>query len=358
MTETDLDGKGNALFGVFDGHGGREVALYVARHIKRVLVESDKYRGGALEEAMRDCYVALDDEMIGAEGKRELHTLKAEEDPDDGSDMLANAAIMKLVREQLQARLAEGEAEGGDGEPRRITLTVDPAALLAGGEGGEDPVRPDVEMEEGGGNLIRATLEDAPPGDDADDGAAGPGEDEEDVSSAGCTAVCALVAGDKLIVANAGDSRAVLSRGGRAIALSRDHKPTDEDEHARITAAGATVSEGRVNGALNLSRALGDMEYKYKEGLAPEEQAITCVPEMKVLDLDPSDDFLLLACDGIWDVMENQEAVDFVRERLAEGKDPVAICEEMCDFCLAPDTAGTGKGCDNMTAMVVVLKKR
>ena len=165
----------------------------------------------------------------------------------------------------------------------------------------------------------------------------------------------ALIADGQLIVANAGDSRCVLCRSGEASALSRDHKPTDPDEHARIAAAGGFVTEGRVNGSLNLSRALGDMEYKQRRDLPAEAQAVTALPEILATEIHDCDEFIILACDGIWDVMTNQEAVDFVRERI--GKLPLQkICEEICDFCLAPDTAGVGKGCDNMTVMVVSLK--
>lgn len=74
----------------------------------------------------------------------------------------------------------------------------------------------------------------------------------------GCTAVVALVTKDRLFVANAGDSRAVLSRDGKAVDLSIDHKPEDLIELKRIQNAGGRVtSDGRVNGGLNLSRALG-----------------------------------------------------------------------------------------------------
>eukprot|EP01105_Mastigella_eilhardi_P025299 TRINITY_DN6837_c0_g1_i2.p1 TRINITY_DN6837_c0_g1~~TRINITY_DN6837_c0_g1_i2.p1 ORF type:complete len:229 (-),score=43.27 TRINITY_DN6837_c0_g1_i2:42-728(-) len=73
----------------------------------------------------------------------------------------------------------------------------------------------------------------------------------------GCTAVCALVKDDVVYVANAGDSRCVLSRKGEAIDMSIDHKPTLEAEMKRIIAAGGYVQCGRVNGNLNLTRSLG-----------------------------------------------------------------------------------------------------
>ena len=79
---------------------------------------------------------------------------------------------------------------------------------------------------------------------------------------AGCTAVFAYISGSTLYVANAGDSRCVLGRGGKAVQMSFDHKPEDAPELARIEAAGGMVTEGRVNGNLNLSRCIGDFEYK------------------------------------------------------------------------------------------------
>ena len=82
-------------------------------------------------------------------------------------------------------------------------------------------------------------------------------------SYAGCTANVALIVNNKLYVANAGDSRSVLGMSnGNAFAMSEDHKPDNELEKKRIMEAGGFVTEGRVNGNLNLSRALGDMEYK------------------------------------------------------------------------------------------------
>jgi serine/threonine protein phosphatase PrpC len=75
----------------------------------------------------------------------------------------------------------------------------------------------------------------------------------------------------KLYIANAGDSRCVLGRGGKAIPLSFDHKPEDEIERDRIEKAGSTIMEGRVDGNLNLSRSLGDLKYKMNKSLKPEE---------------------------------------------------------------------------------------
>ena len=79
---------------------------------------------------------------------------------------------------------------------------------------------------------------------------------------AGTTAVTVLITKDKYYIANIGDSRAVLSRGGQAVKMSTDHKPDLNEERTRIERAGGFVQQGRVNGTLSLSRAFGDFEYK------------------------------------------------------------------------------------------------
>ena len=84
----------------------------------------------------------------------------------------------------------------------------------------------------------------------------------EGKSFAGCTATVILISSTEVICANAGDSRTVMSKAGRAVDMSEDHKPDNTKELERIQRSGGFVEEGRVNGMLALSRALGDFEYK------------------------------------------------------------------------------------------------
>lgn len=172
----------------------------------------------------------------------------------------------------------------------------------------------------------------------------------------GCTAVAALISQDKIYVANAGDSRSVLSFSGEAKPLSFDHKPTNEVEKQRISGAGGYVEYGRVNGNLALSRAIGDFDFKKNYALTPERQIITSDPDVTCHDITGEDEFLVLACDGIWDCLTSQQVVDFVRYQVSEGKSLTEIGEMMCDHCLAPDTSsGAGIGCDNMTVLIVAV---
>eukprot|EP01013_Petalomonas_cantuscygni_P006141 TRINITY_DN16_c0_g2_i1.p2 TRINITY_DN16_c0_g2~~TRINITY_DN16_c0_g2_i1.p2 ORF type:complete len:324 (-),score=54.89 TRINITY_DN16_c0_g2_i1:1461-2432(-) len=179
--------------------------------------------------------------------------------------------------------------------------------------------------------------------------------------TSGCTAVVCVIGPNAegkrtLWCANAGDSRAVLSRGGRAVPMSIDHKPTLDSERHRILAAGGFVAMGRVNGNLALSRALGDFDFKAVSALPPEQQAVSPEPEVQSLELTPEDEFVVLACDGIWDVMTNEQVVAEVRRRIEEGAPLDAICHGIFDQCLAPNAPGLG--CDNMTMMIVLLHPR
>lgn len=172
----------------------------------------------------------------------------------------------------------------------------------------------------------------------------------------GCTAVAALLTSNKILVANAGDSRSVMSVKGAVKELSFDHKPQNPAETSRITAAGGYVEYNRVNGNLALSRAIGDFEFKQNYAIQPEQQIVTSDPEITEHDLGDEDEFLVLACDGIWDCLSSQQVIDVVRRLIAEKKDLGTICEIVMDKCLAPDSdIGAGIGCDNMTMMVVAI---
>ncbi|KAB7507124.1 putative protein phosphatase [Armadillidium nasatum] len=170
----------------------------------------------------------------------------------------------------------------------------------------------------------------------------------------GCTACVALLNGHDLYVANVGDSRCVVCRNGQALDMSIDHKPEDELEAARIRQAGGRITaDGRVNGGLNLSRALGDHSYKQNKNHTAANQMISPLPDIQTLKLTPEDSFMVIACDGIWNSMSSQQVCDFINERLDSHKKLSTIAEEMFDHCLSPDAHGDGTGCDNMTCIIV-----
>ncbi|KAL9283965.1 putative protein phosphatase 2C 78 [Arabidopsis thaliana] len=128
-----------------------------------------------------------------------------------------------------------------------------------------------------------------------------------DCDAVGSTAVVSVLTPEKIIVANCGDSRAVLCRNGKAIALSSDHKPDRPDELDRIQAAGGRViywDGPRVLGVLAMSRAIGDNYLK---------PYVISRPEVTVTDRANGDDFLILASDGLWDVVSNETACSVVR---------------------------------------------
>ena len=371
--QLDLGGPvdDSSLFAVFDGHGGKEVALYCAKRFPEVLRDNLTRSLGAAPEregsegpraqrffaGLTDTFFEMDRLMCTEEGMAQIRRLSG--GADSGSDADGSPqgsageaaagenqreAAVNAVKSQIQQALKDlHQQQQGTAGLGAVRGDLAEAILMDDDSGGVEIV-----FEDDGSEATGA------------DGAAPrggrPGSGAEAGPSAGCTAVVALITDGQLIVANAGDSRCVLCRSGEASALSRDHKPTDPDEHARIAAAGGFVTEGRVNGSLNLSRALGDMEYKQRRDLPAAAQAVTAQPEILSTPIHEGDEFIILACDGIWDVMTNQQAVDFVRDRLRQGVSLAQICEQACDFCLAPSTEGSGVGCDNMSIVIVQLK--
>lgn len=194
--------------------------------------------------------------------------------------------------------------------------------------------------------------------DDGFDGGCLCCEDAIAPENAGTTAVVAVVGSYQIIVANCGDSRAVLARGGQAILLSRDHKPELEDETRRIEAAGGRVIcwDGyRVGGLLALSRAIGD---RYLKRYVISEPEITCI------QWSEDDDCLILASDGLWDVVSNEFACEVARKSLPAlrkkyASRPCAPGEDAASAAVAALLVklAYGRGSkDNISVVVVDLK--
>lgn len=175
----------------------------------------------------------------------------------------------------------------------------------------------------------------------------------------GTTACVAFLINGTVVVGNVGDSRAVLCRGGNAVPLSHDHTPAREDEVARIRAAGADVQAGDVvvgGEEFSLTRAIGDSMVKVPEGRdyhdmqAP--QVVTSEPEVSITELVDEDDFLLIASDGVWDRMSNDEAVYFVHQRLREHSDPQMAATQLANHAVVDLRSG-----DNTSVIVIVPRK-
>ncbi|KAF7904634.1 hypothetical protein EAF00_001968 [Botryotinia globosa] len=138
-----------------------------------------------------------------------------------------------------------------------------------------------------------------------------------------------------LYTANVGDARIVLCRNGKALRLSYDHKGSDENEGKRVANAGGLILNNRVNGVLAVTRALGDAYMK---------DLVTGHPYTTETVIQPdSDEFIILACDGLWDVCSDQEAVDLVRHQ----QDPVAAAKQLVEYALARFST------DNLSCMIV-----
>jgi len=283
-----------------------------------------------LDAEIRSEFKKMDNEIVEERPKKRI----AEEAPgaDAEYDYVppARKSRTALSAEERQKRLAEANNEDGEGG---VVYEDHSEASSSGSENSDYEDIPELETKVASQEVC--------------------GQDS------GCTAVVTLLnhKTKQIITANIGDSRGVLSRAGKAVELSFDHKPEDDIEHTRIKKAGGYLtSDGRVKGGLNLSRAFGDHQYKQNRKLPLFEQMVTAKPDFTVHDLTDEDEFMIIACDGIWNSMTSQEAVNYVRDRLRKDEKISEIIRELFDLLLSTDTDGDGTGCDNMTCVIVAFK--
>ncbi|XP_057420549.1 probable protein phosphatase 2C 27 [Lotus japonicus] len=165
--------------------------------------------------------------------------------------------------------------------------------------------------------------------------------------SSGTTALTAIILGRSLLVANAGDCRAVLSRSGAVMEMSKDHRPLCMKERTRVESLGGFIDDGYLNGQLGVTRALGDWHLEGMKEMSGRGGPLSAEPELKLVTLTKEDEFLIIGSDGIWDVFRSQNAVDFARRRLQEHNDVRQCCKEIIGEAMKRGAT------DNLTVVMV-----
>lgn len=186
----------------------------------------------------------------------------------------------------------------------------------------------------------------------------------------GSTAATIIMFGRRLFAANVGDSRVVLCRsGGQCVELTSDHKPSRPDEAARVRAAGGFILHKRVMGELAITRAFGDKSFKMgikailedeaEEMTNGEQQAsdltaplVSAEPEIASMITNHNDEFLLLACDGLFDVFRSQDAIALARQELiAHRGEPAEVARILSDQAIR-----VRRSRDNVSILIIVLR--
>lgn len=170
----------------------------------------------------------------------------------------------------------------------------------------------------------------------------------------GTTANVVCLYGNYIVVANVGDSMSVLFTEGKAVTLNTEHKTSTPGEEERVINSGLSIHNNRIDGKLNLTRAIGDLQFKNKK-LRPYEQAVTAYPEFTTYQLTENSEFLVSACDGIWDCVDPQKLCEYIAKELKNGVSTSKIIEQIEDMVISK-TNNSPIGTDNMTCLILQFK--
>lgn len=271
--------QGQGFFAVFDGHAGKHAAEWCGQHFHENLLEK------LVASPEQDVPATIAQTFLTVDG--ELSKLS-----ESGTTQSGCTAVTAFLR------LEDAEGRQSFAPPianlvQQATLT--PAESTSSSRSGTPSAPP---SKKDGGKITRLI--------GAISGGASKKSGAEEPQKGGIAAFKPEGAFRRVLyTANVGDARAVLSRSGKAVRLTYDHKGSDKKEVRRIQEAGGFVLNNRVNGVLAVTRSLGDSAMK---------EYVVGQPYTSTMDLTDTDEFLIIACDGLWDVIEDQPAVELIKD--------------------------------------------
>ena len=304
LYSTDLiPGKNISIFGICDGHGGKEVSEYISRHFIEYLLKNPNFEEQNYEKALRETFLNLDKSLLTEEARKELIEISKDDRIIDNIKMENYCKEMKIKEEEIE-------------KMKVFTNLFNPRNLQ-----------------------------------------------EINISYlCGSTACIILITEEEIYISNSGDSRClILNKLGKIIYKTTDHKCTNIEEKKRIEQAEGFLESNRIKGSLDVSRGFGDLEHKQCKWLKQEDQVITSNPDIKNMKLSDVY-YCIIGCDGFFDPTNKDEVNDkiaeFVFKELNLGKKGSEVLGDYIDK-LVPDEINNNNalGTDNCSAIVIKFLK-
>ena len=302
--------KNLSLFGVCDGHGGKEISSYIAQNFQSFLEKNENFKNRKYQEALKETFLSLDKSLLEKEVYEKLlnYSIEDRKNEEEKFDKIAKEVIKE------DDKITEDDIT----QMKAFKNLFDPRNL----------------------------------------------EDCNVAYFCGSTACVVLFGENDIFIANAGDSRCILlDKDGIVRNKTTDHKCTNQEEKKRIEQAEGFIEGNRIKGCLDVTRGFGDLEYKTNEWLRPEDQMITANPE--IISVPTKDvDYVVLGCDGFFEPINedsnNGKIGKFILDKLKEkkrndGNNISDVISLFIDELVKKDEKKNPISSDNITGIVIKM---
>ena len=393
--------KNTSLFGILDGHGGSIVSEFVSVNFGNVLKRTKSYKEGDYEKALCETFLIMDELLRNKKINNFIYNTHNQKEIEVQETLDENIkkkdSFIKLIFEngkyefdldeiyladdgEFETTLLEYKFKSKPNKEKNIemNITADDSKLKIDSELIEEKSGKVLQFNEiffAKGGKQNSSLNHLPTFEQVYnikkinfefDKKIQPKKNETNNSSKnikvehfvsfemGTTANIMLIKNNTLYLANVGDSLSVMYKNNKAYNLNREHQIILEEEKERVLKSGATINGYRINGMLNLTRAIGDFRFKSNKKLRRCEQSVIALPEITKIENIDDIEFIIMGCDGVWDCVKRQLICEFVEKEIKENKDCVLsdILIKIFDQCVS-DISGIVLGTDNMSCIII-----
>ena len=375
--------KNTSLFGILDGHGGSIISEFVSVNFKNILIRLDSYKNGNYEKALSETFLIMDELLKNKKINNFIYTTHNSKEKDNIKKQNSENGNENIVKLRFETGVFEFDlnqidlSKGGENTSTTIYEYKHKNSLTPTKDENNDIKIEDIFFEKGGKQ--NAALNTLPLFEDVfniksydinfsenekenelkltKNSSSNTGKSSLDnlvASEMGTTANIMLIKNGVIYLANVGDSLSVMYKHKKAYNLNKEHQTIIESEKERVIKSGAQIIGYRINGMLNLTRAIGDLKFKTNSNLKRHEQSVISLPEITKIEDTDGIDFIIMGCDGVWDCVKRQLVCDFVDRQIRENPDKKLseILKVIFDRCVSP-VWGVILGTDNMSCIII-----